>query len=816
MSARYGNKIGPLKTRKSSFFKKDRFDVLKIKKPSVTTELSSNTWIRPTDWLTMPTISSSEQKIALLMPVFEQGSNFLAFTIAGAYTVDWGDGITENVATGVKAQHEYSYTDPDLNATVTSDGYKMAIVIITPQAGQNITSVDFNQKYALTGSVFPNSSPILEIILSCPNLTTLSLGNATSSLVYCNNLVSFSGINMGFLTNFFCLFANLASLENVYFNNLASIINTNRMFDNCASLTTISLFETSAVTNMDSMFRNCRSLTNVPLFNTSAVTNMNEMFGGCAALTSVPLFDTAALISAIFMFNNCVSITSVPLFNTAAVTNMTGMFSLCRSLNNVPLFNTASVTNMGASFSYGIFESCISLTKVPLFNTAAVIDMTNMFAGCQSLVTVPLFDTSAVTNMQNMFNSCQSLVTVPLFDTSAVTKMNSMFGSCGSLTSVPLFNTSAVTSMTEMFSSCVSLTSVPLFNTAAVTNMSFLFSNCSSLTSVPLFNTAAVTNMQNMFSSCVSLKSTPLFDTSNVTNMSSMFSNCFSLTKVPLFNTSKVTSMSSMFSSCSSLTTAPLFNTSQVTSMGIMFSGCTSLKTVAFTNVSAGTTTGKFANIFNSCISLISSILPLCEYTISYSGCQLSKEALERVFDDLDTMGAAGQIITITNNWGAGTPIVRNGNTTIGSTTITSTNTSGIEVGMQVTGNGSPLTTARAVTFTDTGDLVNLTNHGFSNGDKVSFATIVTTTGIIVNRIYYVVNTTASNFQLSNSIGGAALPLTTNGSGTIRYYTEVTAITPNVNITVSRQMSQNNTNSTLTFRHLKTRDALLKGWSVTG
>ena len=97
MGLRYGNKVGPLVSRKSSFFKKDRFDSLHIKKPSSTIASSSNAWVRPADWLTMPTITSSEQKIALLMPVYPQGSNFLAFTIAGAYTVNWGDGVTENV-----------------------------------------------------------------------------------------------------------------------------------------------------------------------------------------------------------------------------------------------------------------------------------------------------------------------------------------------------------------------------------------------------------------------------------------------------------------------------------------------------------------------------------------------------------------------------------------------------------------------------------------------------------------------------------------------------------------------------------------------
>jgi surface protein len=342
-----------------------------------------------------------------------------------------------------------------------------------------------------------------------------------------------------------------------------------------------------------------------------------------------------------------------------------------------------------------------------------------------------------------------------------------------------------------MFNSCTSLTTVPLFNTGAVTDMNSMFSGCSSLTTVPLFNTAAVTNMGGMFSSCTSLTTVPLFNTAAVTNMVSMFSGCSSLTSVPLFNTAAVTNMSSMFSGCSSLTTVPL-----------LISG-------------AGTSTGKFGSIFTSCISLTRAALSGSEYSISYSGCKLSKEELESIFNYLDTIGAASQQITVTNNWGAPTPVTLTGTTTVGSTTISMANTTGIAVGMQITGTGSPLTTFRAVTFTDAGDLVNLASHGLSNGDEVSFATIVTTTGIVTNRIYYVVNATAGTFQVAATLGGPALPITTTGtpSGTLRYRTQVVSINPNVSITVSRQMTAGGANS-LTFRQLRTGTALLKGWAV--
>lgn len=74
---------------------------------------------------------------------------------------------------------------------------------------------------------------------------------------------------------------------------------------------------------------------------------------------------------------------------------------------------------------------------------------------------------------------------------------------------------------------------------------------------------------------------------------------------------------------------------------------------------------------------------------------------------------------------------------------------------------------ARACTFTDTGDTVDLTSHGFANGDFVVFAEVTTTTGISVGTRYYVVNAAADTFKVSDTLGGTAKALTTNGTGSV-------------------------------------------------
>lgn len=70
------------------------------------------------------------------------------------------------------------------------------------------------------------------------------------------------------------------------------------------------------------------------------------------------------------------------------------------------------------------------------------------------------------------------------------------------------------------------------------------------------------------------------------------------------------------------------------------------------------------------------------------------------------------------------------------------------------------------VTFTDAGDTVNLNSHGLVEGDAVLFTSITSTTGISANTVYYVGGTiTANAFQIAATKGGAALTLTTDGSG---------------------------------------------------
>ncbi len=77
--------------------------------------------------------------------------------------------------------------------------------------------------------------------------------------------------------------------------------------------------------------------------------------------------------------------------------------------------------------------------------------------------------------------------------------------------------------------------------------------------------------------------------------------------------------------------------------------------------------------------------------------------------------------------------------------------------------------TAAAVTFTDAGDLVGRTAHGFAVGDVLVFPTVVTTTGLTANtRVFVKTVPSADTLTLSATSGGSTLTLTTDGTGTVR------------------------------------------------
>ena len=216
---------------------------------------------RPPDWLPIPDMSSTEGFCGL-HAVWNDDANFCAFTCQGAYTVDWGDGTTpEDFASGATAYHNFAWADYDAS-TLTSRGYRQALVTVTPQSGASLTSISLAVKHNQSGLAANYATGWLDLELYGPNLTALSVSG---------------GGNWG----------RHSLLEKCTIHSIGSVTNMTNMFYSCTSLQSVPLFDSSSVTNMTNMFYSCISLQSVPLFDTSSATNMTNMFNLCNSLSRV-------------------------------------------------------------------------------------------------------------------------------------------------------------------------------------------------------------------------------------------------------------------------------------------------------------------------------------------------------------------------------------------------------------------------------------------------------------------------------------------------------------------------------------------------
>ena len=323
---------------------------------------STKEWVRPSDWLPMPTnITSADQIFVGLHAVFESGQNYCAFsftTSTGQYQVDWGDGTVTLHNSNTIAQKNYDYASIS-NSTLCSRGYKQIIIKVTPVSG-NLSGCNFQQRFVTTPAQNQAyATGFLDCILSMPNATSITFGGITIRHSY---------------------------VERFDVKTIGSVNSMQQMFYNCFSLQSVPLFNTQNVISMSNMFYNCFSLQSVPLFNTQNATDMGSIFFGCYSLQSVPLFNTQKVTAMQQMFQNCFSLQSVPLFNTQNVTSMSSMFQNCVSLNFIPSFNTTLVTNFTA-FANGcvsldrcttIFRNSVGLQNCQLSKDALVEVFTNL------------------------------------------------------------------------------------------------------------------------------------------------------------------------------------------------------------------------------------------------------------------------------------------------------------------------------------------------------------------------------------------------------------------------------------------------------
>jgi len=387
----------------------------------------TSSWTRPSDWLTMPT--PGNQEVIGLMAVYNDDSNYVALNCQGAFTVDWGDGTVTNYPSNTTVSYQHTFASLSAG-TLTSKGFRQALVRITPQAGQNITSLSFGVQNATIAKSF--APGWLEFDIRTPNaLPTFSGG---SNNVRYARLEKITLRQMGTQNpQNWC--TNLFNLKSVYIEPTETSHCTafNNMFQSCYSLVDINLFDTSLGGNCSLMFNNCYSLKTLPAFNFGSATDLTGAFSSMPSLETVPTMILAGNLNQLF-------------------------------LNNYNLKNVAVLSTSSVSFFQAMFQNCGSLVNVPLMNTSAGTNFTSMFAGCNSLTEIPLLDTANATTMLGMFNGCNSLMYLPALNTSKVTTVNQMFQNCWNLRELPAFSLPVCTVFTAWLTNNTTLSKSGVIN----------------------------------------------------------------------------------------------------------------------------------------------------------------------------------------------------------------------------------------------------------------------------------------------------------------------------------------------------------------
>lgn len=314
-------------------------------------------WQRPTDWPTMPSITSSDEKVLMLVAVWPDGPSDVWFSCtesSGNYKVKWTlNGTPETVTSNATAEHAYTFADSDLS-DVTAAGFKCAIIEVTPDAG-DITAFKFRGITPPTSAIQGYIPSVIEIKRSLPNLTTWDIIN--------NNA---RGEPHGILSLSFLDAVNveqrlyILSLQNIEEIDTSQFVDFSYAFYDTPIISAPSSFSFLNASSLVLSFykTRLRELTITAL--RPAGVNCNSTFNGGALLRKLHIADAGYISSCSDMLLGCNSLSDIVLdgmkisFNVADTNlDQAGYEALYASLGDpdAPATITASAAAVGANES---------------------------------------------------------------------------------------------------------------------------------------------------------------------------------------------------------------------------------------------------------------------------------------------------------------------------------------------------------------------------------------------------------------------------------------------------------------------------------
>ena len=309
---------------------------------------SATGWIRPAEWIAMPTLTAADERFYGIVAIFENRYNEIAMRLpASACNINWGDG-TSVVSNGAQQIKVYNYAT--LSATVNvwpnGENYKQVLVDVT-RIGGAITIITFQNQTtinALGGNNF------IDINMSLPN-TTLGIelsGLPASNLRSMSLLQRLQWWSVGALTYY--NFSGLSSLRSLRLpasfgsSSLAGAFTSAGLIEDCGDL------NFGTCTNVSNFFSASNLKKHGNYTANSVVGNGFNYAIACVFLTEFGTINSTSQTSFDLFFYNCFNLAKVGLITVPAATNLSSMFSGCWKIGSVQFANCATVTTTTSMF----------------------------------------------------------------------------------------------------------------------------------------------------------------------------------------------------------------------------------------------------------------------------------------------------------------------------------------------------------------------------------------------------------------------------------------------------------------------------------
>ena len=339
-------------------------------------------WVRPAGWLTMPTITAAENKLAFLFAVYENEENCFTLNYNSAvcnYTVDWGDGTTLNVTNTIAIQTK-RYDYGSISSIVLQDAfgidYKQVIITVTLNSG-NTAIWSINPVVVRSGK-----SQILESVIS--HINSVSFIARPQTMMESLKIVKL--VPIGTVNNHF---SNLIALRNFEgFENIdtTSTTTSGSVFSSMGPVwQALNFTWNSGNAGQSTILSGCR----IKKFGNMT---FNGFGGLSSAMTPNPSLEEIGtlntgnhnLLGSMLLNNFNLQKIGTITANGSSL-NITGMFQNCYSLQEIVFADCSNVTTITST----TFANCYALRRLVLPNIVVPVSIVN--ACMQRAALVELF-----------------------------------------------------------------------------------------------------------------------------------------------------------------------------------------------------------------------------------------------------------------------------------------------------------------------------------------------------------------------------------------------------------------------------------------